>query len=164
MSFYAPYVQKAIRDRLVGDSGSGGLTTYLTSPYVFLDYAPVGTQPPYIVLEWTAATPNEGYTLRRHNIFIDLHIFIPAEPSDASAPQAVEANILNRVHGNWDEDITNRVPTYGLDRWLMTLGGGAWTATEMSILNTNKVPQGDEGFIQWTLNLQVDVQKGLSAS
>jgi hypothetical protein len=157
MSFYGPYVLKAIRDRLVADAT---LVALLTDPYVVIDEAEQAQQPPYVVLEWITATPDEGFSLRRHNLFIDVHTYVATQNDTDYLTTCT--SIHNRVLGDWDEQAT-RVPTYGLDRWKMTLaaGAGTWTCGTMVMLEYRKVPNPEEGFVQWSFSFQVDAQKGI---
>lgn len=126
------YLFKAINDRAVADTGSGGLFN-VSAPLItgwYWEQGPAFAVMPYVVV--TLADDGQSDTFGQQGMGIDLyvHIYAPRELStSAYAGATVAEDIRARIQG----DGTPNSPTYGLHRWQTVLpSGSGMVATTMA--------------------------------
>lgn len=131
MSFPMPAIFAAIRDRLMADTGAGGLVNAdvpLVTGVYFLR-APASAAAPYIVIRSPrGSAPHEGFGTSSRTREIAVEYYVQTAPALEYDPVARAFAIQNRIEGDWDEQ-AGGAPTYGLNRWHPTLtGASGWEA------------------------------------
>lgn len=142
MIYYLPALEKAIGDRLLADTGSGGL---FNVGNLLLAVHPTGasvgqgvyntaipgantagsTVFPAITFEITSALHDyESQRTRTLNVTVEFAVYV--DRGFASNPIKRGSDILGRIIGDWTEQAAGTAPTYGLDRWQPTLAGVTW--------------------------------------
>lgn len=164
MGVYIPAIWKAINDRLGSDSTlvallANGSANSITNREPF-SASDSGTSFPcvsfaYMGSEVGNGPDSEGFDTRAHIVTIEVHLYVQrVPPSTSSDPMTIAAKISGRIHGDW-EDQSNRVPTYGLDRWQPSFSGytgDAATSYSSAILELQRIdaiPE-EDGLIHWS--------------
>lgn len=119
---YSGLLRSAIHDRLLADTGTGGLFESGSELVDSVYFEDAGENPsmPFLVLgfEEDASAIDDARLVR---MSLDVHIF--TERASASYVGLVRAEKIGwRVMGNW-RDNANRIPDYGLERWQPTIAG-----------------------------------------
>jgi len=151
MAYWLTELEKAIYDRLTGDTGIGGLLNagnelIVTHPNgssagvgVYNTIAPnasSGTVYPCVTFIVTGATADDAFrtATRRVRVYVAVEVerTNPSGTASAYNPLSRGALICQRIEGNWYEKAAGTAPDYGLDRFRPTLAGG--TAWESDVL------------------------------
>lgn len=140
---------KAVYDRAQADTGSGGLfessgTNLLTGFYN--TRLPTDQGFPAVVYEISSAFADDGFAKAIRDIDIRFHIFTKEEPTDGGTDGwTLLANISARIGGDWTSQ-SDRVPTYGFDRFEPTLTGG-FTADIMALVDSIENHEPENGIL-----------------
>ena len=122
MSFYLPSLWDAIIDRLVADST---LTAQVPAASMIFGYNSRGLAMPLISINTVSISTQDAFKTATDEVSFDVHLF--AEKAGAlTAGGDVASNMataLTRIRGDWMDQAT-RVPSYGLDRYQLTITGG----------------------------------------
>jgi hypothetical protein len=133
MTYWLAETFKAVGDRLLSDTGTGGLfnagTPLVPSLTVYNQWAGFAYSPdtsadfPRIVFEFNRYDPaSQAFDLANYDLDFSIHTFV--RMTDViSDPMQRWVDIMTRIHGDWFLQ-ASRQPTYGLDRWKPTLGSG----------------------------------------
>ena len=154
-------VEKALRARLLADTGSGGLFASGAALVngCYNTRAPSNATPPYIVYTVLAAERVEGFELAMRTIGIDIDVYVPVESTTSalSDPINVGGQILDRLEGDWFVQSYPHNPTFGLNRHLLTLSGTTWTPDRLEGQTT--VPSHTDEMYVWTdsYNLNISI-------
>jgi hypothetical protein len=134
MSLPLQNVYKLVRSRATGDTGTGGLfnatTPLLTGWYTRL--APAQVSLPYVVVNCIDAGNQDGLRFSLRRLRMRISIF-----TSGNSEASIET-IRTRILGNWLTG-TNRVPTYGFDRWTMTGMDNSFSASPMIFINQTEL-------------------------
>lgn len=114
MSYWKPGIWDVIVDRLITDA------TLIASPLlngekVYVNRAQPGITLPFITLTLASAVPDNMFTTRGREVFIDVHVWVNERTTGIDAG-TLRSGILERIDGDWQENADGR-PTYGFDRW-----------------------------------------------
>lgn len=135
---YLTVLSKEIRDRLLADTGSGGL--FGSPPLVtgvFWTVAPVEQPMPHLTYDITVVQQEDAFRLAADDVEVRVHTWIDARDTVGSPVLSRLNTIVSRIVGDWTNHPYGTPPTYGLDRWTIgNLGGlpGPWIAGTMERL------------------------------
>ena len=118
------YLWKALDDRAVADTGTGGLFN-VSAPLItgwYSEQGPAGAVMPYVVVTLADDGEDDGFGYQAQTITVYIHIYAPRELSTtAYSGVAVAEDIRARIQG----DGTPNSPTYGFHRWQTSLPSGS---------------------------------------
>lgn len=169
MAYWLTELEKAIYDRLTGDTGSGGLFNVgnellATHPLgssagvgvynTQIPNASSGTVFPAIVFQVTAAQGDDALRTATRQVRVYVSVEVqrtnPSGTSSAYNPLSRGALILQRVEGNWYEKAAGTAPDCGLDRWKPDLGvGTTWVSDILAIESWSAAH--DDMVLRWEL-------------
>ncbi len=117
------FLWKAINDRAVADTGSGGL--FGTPPLItgwYWEQGPAGAVMPYVVMTMADDGTLDTYAKQGIELTLYVHIYAPRELStSAYAGATIAEDIRARIQG----DGSPNSPTYGLHRWQTVMPTGS---------------------------------------
>lgn len=148
---------KAIYDRLLGDTGTGGLFAVGSELVngIRVNQLTPGTERPYILINTVSETAqDEGFTHDGHLVTTQVTVY--TNPRDGGL-EAMRA-ILRRIYGDAVEQSDN-LPTYGLMRWKPDISASGWDANPIEFESQNQVQQ-DADVLQRALTLSCWITKG----
>lgn len=117
----------AVNDRILADTGSGGIFN-VGSPLagaVYLGFLPSRTAIPAIVHRTVDASNDDSFPAGRWEIEWALDIYVPKGSTTVSAPYDRANKIAERLVGDcWEQ--SGRLPSFGFHHWTPAAVGG-WT-------------------------------------
>lgn len=162
-------VAGAIRARIVGDTGAGGVFetagTYKAVTVQFVE-GPRGANTsadsslfPYVVYNFVSgSTEEDGFDSDSCEMAWDVHVWDFKQHSNSSAPGAQRSSgMVDRLFGDAIAQ-SNRVPTYGLHRHQLSLSvtGSAsapWATGVVAVTDINAPHEAD--FYHWVITLKI---------
>jgi len=161
MAFYLPKLWADIRDRLLSDTGEGGLRNADAPLVAAADitniFARAGGGYPSIVYNVASATQTDAFRTATREVTFDVHVLVEEQPDDGGDPADIGAKILARIAGDWTAQPAGTGPTYGLDRWQPPLSGTGWSASIVEAVDSRE--EHAEGMYHWVETFRVLVSK-----
>lgn len=162
MGIYVTALWKAINDRLGGDTTLVGLLANGSANSITnrepLSASDSGTSYPCVSFSYQGSDvgrgdESEGFDVRVHRVTFEVHLYVQrVPPSGSTDPLTLAAKIGGRIHGDW-EDQSNRIPSFGLDRWQPSFSGytgDAATSYAASICELQRVDViPEDGLVHW---------------
>jgi hypothetical protein len=132
-----PKVWAQIYARLSADSGLLSLlqTTAPGQPApIYNTIAPEAAGFPYVLYNIESNLASDAFNARVRELVFQVHTYVQEQLSSADPWQRI-SDIDARITGDWPQQ-ASRLPTYGLDRWTMTLTGSGWVADMCGLLDS----------------------------
>lgn len=146
-------LETAIYNRLVGDTGAGGLRN-ASAPLVtgvFVGTANSGQTMPFLLIDVAAERAQNAFSRDIFNA--EFWVTTSAARFGSATPGQVYSDILARVYG---DTVGGSVPTYGLHRHTLSLSGG-WTATVAECMGA--FPEHTDAAFVWRQIFKLTVSK-----
>lgn len=132
MSHYLQPVWKAIYDRAMADTGSGGLfnvgtplVSTITNQMGYVNAISTAATLPYLVYSVTGTDGgNDGFKTAYRTVNFSIWSVVPSHESEVDTLDVTQ-KIISRLEGDW-WDQSGGVPTFGFDRFAPTLSGTTW--------------------------------------
>jgi len=145
-------MRKEIRDRLLADTGAGGLRNAGTpliadDRRIFVENPVEPTQGnifPYIVIAFDSSTRDDAFTVRQRLVTFEVHVFAEEMTSGTDTLKQHD-DIVTRIEGDWDLQ-AGGTPTFGLEQFTPALSGTGWETGPL--LNTSMTQIDDEAGIR----------------
>jgi hypothetical protein len=129
MGLFVPALFTAIDNRLSADTTLLALLGTGTSVNISNGRLPPATDPPgstlpCVVFKYQSDAPDDAFSTRRYVVTFQIEMYVEDQPAldSANSPLILE-KIFERVLGDWPGNGNNRVPVYGLDRWIPDFSG-----------------------------------------
>lgn len=145
----------AIRDRLVGDTGTGGLFNSGSPLLTAFYYAAIPTSGtmPYAVLSFASDTENDAFAKDIRQIVFRINVFVPRIHATITDPTNRGSQILARIYGDTS---AGSAPTYGLHRWQPSLSG-SWSAAHVQ--QAQAFDEHTDDTYSWVLEYKLTISK-----
>jgi hypothetical protein len=166
MAHWMPALQKAIWDRFRADNGAGGLWASGSELIggVYMTNAPENASGSHIVVAVVGTGREDAFRTRQVLVEVDFHTKVPRpsslgqDPSTADDGLVAGAIIMERIDGDWDRQPAGTPPTYGFDRYRLTLAGTTpWTADIMEFQEARD--ETDAAWFHWVQTFRVYVSR-----
>lgn len=172
-SLFVPALLKAIDARFSADTTLLALLAGGTSAAITATFPPPATDPqgsttyPKLVFRLDYAKNDDSFPGRRFDCKVSIHIFVAERDVSGSDSYLVLWKIHERVMGDWPEQ-SNRIPTYGLDRWRPDFSAqtgdaaSSYVSENMQVEDTSDVTEEDGGLRRLILSFSVALNRNIS--
>lgn len=144
-----PALWIAIRNRALADTGAGGLFA-ASVPLVtglFQNHVPAGQPMPFLVYDVESATQQDAFRASLYEVRFRFSVYVENTPVYSEDPSERASKIVQRVYGDWADQVAGTDPTRGFARWKPVLTGSNYVCTHIEHVGSR--PAHDDGFVRF---------------